>query len=78
MVNPGRGFPDVEAVKEAFDILEKNGCKTVDTAALYGESESRFAQGGHGTCPCSKHAHDYVLGSTRRFVDATTSGGTMH
>ncbi|KAK4545791.1 hypothetical protein LTR36_002745 [Oleoguttula mirabilis] len=45
-VGEGRGFPTVEAAKEAFDIMEKGDCKTVDTAALYGKSEELLGQAG--------------------------------
>ena len=38
-VNPGRAFGEPEGLKELFSILEQGGCKHIDTAALYGQSE---------------------------------------
>ncbi|KAF2172491.1 hypothetical protein M409DRAFT_17725 [Zasmidium cellare ATCC 36951] len=59
-VNPGRGFSTEEAVKEAFDILEKGGCTILDTARLYGQSEEILGKAG----------------AVKRFtVDTKTKGG---
>lgn len=38
-INPGYTFGNPDTLKEAFDLLEKGGCSTIDTAALYGSSE---------------------------------------
>lgn len=48
MVNEGRAFDTVESIQEAFDIMEKGDCKTVDTAALYGQSEELLGKAGVG------------------------------
>lgn len=47
-IRAGRGFGDPSLLPEAFQILENNGCKKIDTAALYGESEEYLgkAKGG--------------------------------
>lgn len=45
-IREGRGFGDVEALKSAFEVLEKNGCKKIDTAALYGESQEYLGKAG--------------------------------
>lgn len=37
--NPGRTFGEPGAVDEVFKIMKEGGCETIDTAALYGESE---------------------------------------
>ena len=47
-VNDNRGFTSVEAVLEAFDIMEQGDCKTVDTATLYGSSEELLGKAGVG------------------------------
>ncbi|KAK4495015.1 hypothetical protein PRZ48_013342 [Zasmidium cellare] len=47
-INPGYGIGSVEAVQQAFDILEKGGCKVVDTARLYGDSEKILGEAGAG------------------------------
>ncbi|KAF2769552.1 Aldo/keto reductase [Teratosphaeria nubilosa] len=47
-ITEGRGFPNVEAVKEALDILEKHNVRNVDTASLYGKSEEFLGQAGVG------------------------------
>ncbi len=39
-LRPERGFPDGNAVREALDVLEANGIDTIDTARLYGPSET--------------------------------------
>ncbi|KAF2170455.1 hypothetical protein M409DRAFT_51495 [Zasmidium cellare ATCC 36951] len=59
-VNPQYGFGTVEAVQEAFDILEKGGCKALDTARLYGDSEELLGKAGAGK---------------RFIVDTKTRGG---
>jgi len=47
--NPGRGaFGDVESIKEVLDVLEKNGVKNLDTAQLYGQSETLIGKAGAG------------------------------
>ncbi|KAK5127092.1 hypothetical protein LTR85_008452 [Meristemomyces frigidus] len=48
MVGEGRAFFTNESIKEAFDIMEKGDCKTVDTAALYGQSEELLGKAGVG------------------------------
>lgn len=45
-IRAGRGFGDPSVLSQVFEILEKNGCKTVDTAALYGESEEYLGKAG--------------------------------
>jgi len=47
--NPGAAFPDVEAIKELLGVLEKNGVKNLDTAQLYGQSETLLGEVGAGT-----------------------------
>jgi aryl-alcohol dehydrogenase-like predicted oxidoreductase len=38
--NPGQNYPTLEDAKVLLDLLEQNGVKNLDTAQLYGESES--------------------------------------
>ncbi|KAI7211347.1 Aldo/keto reductase [Hortaea werneckii] len=45
-VNDNRGFTTVEAVKEAFQIMDAGDCKIVDTATLYGKSEELLGNAG--------------------------------
>ncbi|TKA31720.1 hypothetical protein B0A50_01798 [Salinomyces thailandicus] len=45
-VNDNRGFTTVDAVKEAFSILEAGDCNIVDTATLYGKSEEFLGKAG--------------------------------
>ena len=47
-IRAGRGFGDPKTLQEAFDVLEKNGCKKIDTAALYGESEEYLGKAKAG------------------------------
>jgi len=45
-LRPQRGFPDHHEVKKAFDILEEEGIDTIDTARLYGQSETLLGLAG--------------------------------
>lgn len=45
-MNDNRGFTTVDAVKEAFSILEAGDCNIVDTATLYGKSEEFLGKAG--------------------------------
>jgi aflatoxin B1 aldehyde reductase len=47
-LRPERGFPDHHEVKKALDILEEEGIDTIDTARLYGPSETLLGQAGAG------------------------------
>ena len=47
-VRAGRGFGDPDVLSQVFDLLEKNGCKKLDTAALYGESEEYLGRAKAG------------------------------
>ena len=47
-LRPERGFPDYHEVKKALDILEEAGIDTIDTARLYGPSETLLGQAGAG------------------------------
>lgn len=59
-IREGRGFGSVEALHSLFDILEKNGCKKIDTAALYGESEEYLGK---------------AAAADRFVIDTKTKGG---
>ena len=43
-VNAGRAFGEPGALDEVFKIMEQGGCKVVDTAALYGDSEKLLGE----------------------------------
>lgn len=45
-LRPERGFPDSAAVKEALDVLEANDIDTIDTARIYGSSETLLGAAG--------------------------------
>ncbi|KAK3675469.1 hypothetical protein LTR78_004552 [Recurvomyces mirabilis] len=48
-INPPRGFGDPKLLEEqAFPVLLEGDCKTIDTAALYGQSETILGQVGAG------------------------------
>jgi len=47
-LRPERGFPDHHEVGKALDILEEAGVDTIDTARLYGPSETLLGQAGAG------------------------------
>lgn len=47
-VNPGAAFGSPEALQDVFDVLEKGNVKTIDTAALYGQSEEILGKAGAG------------------------------
>ena len=47
-LRPERGFSDHVAVQEAFAVLEANGIDTIDTARIYGPSETVLGKAGAG------------------------------
>ncbi|CAK3997299.1 Hypothetical predicted protein [Lecanosticta acicola] len=59
-INPESPFGDPDFLKRTFDILDKGGCHTIDTAALYGDSEVIL-----GKCEAGK----------RFTIDTKTKGG---
>jgi aflatoxin B1 aldehyde reductase len=47
-INPDGAFRNADAVNAVFKVLEENGVKNIDTAQLYGESETILGQVGAG------------------------------
>jgi len=47
-INPGMAFTDAESLKGVFKVLQDNGVKNIDTAQLYGESETILGQANAG------------------------------
>ncbi|KAK7042067.1 aldehyde reductase [Favolaschia claudopus] len=47
-IGPGQYFSDEENIKKIYDLLEKGGCDTIDTARLYGRSEEFMGRTGAG------------------------------
>jgi len=45
-IRGGRGFGEPDQLTAAYKILEKGGCKKIDTATLYGESQAILGQTG--------------------------------
>lgn len=45
-LNKDRPLGDVATLKSAFDLLEQNGVTTIDTANLYGDSETILGDAG--------------------------------
>ena len=44
----GGHYDSPDKLKSVFDTLKKGGCDTIDTAALYGESEEFLGKAGAG------------------------------
>jgi aflatoxin B1 aldehyde reductase len=43
-ISPGRAFGDEKTVNELLDLLEKKGCKIIDSAQLYPGSEKLLGE----------------------------------
>jgi hypothetical protein len=44
MIGPERAFKDAATIKELYDVLEKGGVKTIDSAQLYTGSEQLIGE----------------------------------
>ena len=47
-IRAGGNYEDPKVLSEVFEVLERNGCKKIDTAALYGESEEYLGKAKAG------------------------------
>ena len=59
-INKGRAFGEEGALDKVFKILDDGGCKVIDTAALYGDSEQLLGKANAGS---------------RFIIDTKTKGG---
>ena len=48
-VNQGRAFGEPGALDEIFKIMKEGGCKNIDTAQLYGDSERLLGEAHAGS-----------------------------
>ena len=46
MITPGRAFYTEESCKELMQVLQQYKCNIIDTAQVYGESESLIGKAG--------------------------------
>ena len=47
-IGEGKSFPDLGTLEELYKLLDEGGCKTIDTARLYGNSEEWIGKSGAG------------------------------